>query len=102
MDLHGVIAKVEALGVELEHDVAAEARKAWEFLKAELEKLRPHAHPQTGVIAVDPQTGQVIPPEPASPTATESNQSFVAAAATPAAATPAAATPAAATPVVGS
>lgn len=75
MDLHGVIAKVESLGVELEHEIARDAKAAWEFLKAELEKLRPHAHPGTGVIAIDPD-GKVVPPDAPTPTAAESNASF--------------------------
>lgn len=75
MNLHGVIAKVEELGCELEHEIAKEAKAAWEFLKAELEKLRPHAHPSTGVITFCAD-GSVAAPEPATPTAAESNAGF--------------------------
>ncbi len=91
MDLHGVIARTEALGVELEHEIAAEARKVWAALKAELEKLRPHAHPGTGVIAVDAD-GNVVPPAPPTPTAAESDASFAQAAASPPVQEPVAAT----------
>ena len=61
MNLHDVIAKVEGLGIELEHAIATDARKAWELLKAELEKLRGHADATTGVIEVDAE-GAVVPP----------------------------------------
>lgn len=50
MYLHGMIEKVEEFAVELEHELAADARKAWELFKAELEKLRYHAHPNTGMM----------------------------------------------------
>lgn len=55
MDLHGLIEKVGALGKELEHEITTDARRAWQLLQAELEKLRPHAHPETGFICIAPK-----------------------------------------------